>query len=70
MYPEKHAHRMLFMYFSFRNEEELKFNSSYGNKWSFPGGIGTVNFKRPKFESYVTILDMHSKDFRKRIKQI
>lgn len=57
MYPEKHAHRMLFTYFSFRNEEELKFNSSYANKWSFPGVIGTVIFNRSKFESYVTILD-------------
>ena len=45
------------MYFPFRNEAELKFNSSYANKLSFLGVLGKVNFNRRKFEPYATIVD-------------
>ena len=35
MYREEYPNHMMFMYFSFRNEADLKFNSSYANKSNF-----------------------------------
>lgn len=57
MFPDEYAHHMLLIYFPFRNETELKFNSSYANKLSFPGVLDTVNFNRLKVKPYATIAD-------------
>ena len=45
------------MYFPFRNETELKFNSSYANKLRFTGVLDTVNFNRRKVKPYAIIFD-------------
>ena len=57
IYPEEHAHQMLFMYFPLRDKVELKCNNSCSNKskWSSINEIVTSN--RGKFEPYSTIFE-------------
>ena len=57
MYSQEYAHYLLFMYFPFKNKAELKFNSSFANKLSFPGVLNTINFNRLKVEPYASIVD-------------
>ena len=41
---------MLFMYFPFRDENELKYSNSYNEKLNLPDVLKTVNLNRIKFE--------------------
>lgn len=56
MYPDEHVYHMLFMYFPFRNEIEIKFNSSCAIKLSFPGVLDTIKFNKHKVDSCATIV--------------
>lgn len=56
MYPDEHVYHMLFMYFPFRNEIEIKFNSSCAMKLSFPGFLDTIKFNKHKVDSCATIV--------------
>ena len=56
-YREKYIHHMLFMYFPFRDEEELKCNNSYSNELNRPSAIEVVTFDRSIVEPYAIIKD-------------
>ena len=51
-YPEKYAHHILFMFYQFRNEEELHRTSSgtYLEKLHQPDVLRSVNENKTKFE--------------------
>ena len=54
--PEEYAHHMLFMYFPFRNEADLKLGT-YANKLSDTSVLEIVNSNRQKVEPYATVVD-------------
>ena len=56
-HPEEYAHHMLFLYFPFRNENELKCNKSYAEKLSLPEIINTVNTNYRNVEPFSTLVD-------------
>ena len=49
-HPEEYAHHMLFMYFPFRDENELKYSNSYDEKLNLPNVLGIVNLNCTKVE--------------------
>ena len=51
-HPEEYAHHLLFMYFSFRKETELKLNNSCAEKLNSSNVLETINLNRIKVESY------------------
>ena len=57
--PEKYAHHLLFMFFPFRSEENLKSNISgmYTEKLREPGVLDTVNRNKQIFEPYGDLVD-------------
>ena len=63
MYPDEHVYHMLFMYFPFRNEIEIKFNSSCAIKLSFPGVLDTIKFNKHKVDSCATIVGKTSGNY-------
>ena len=56
-FPEEHAHHLLFLYFPFRNEAELKHGKSYSEKLNLLGAMETINMNRIKVETYASIVD-------------
>ena len=56
--PEEYAHRMLFMYYPFRDKELLSGNpATYASKFSEPGVIDLVNQNCFLVEPFATIVD-------------
>ena len=51
-YPEKYAHHLLFMFYPFRNEQDLKSNitGTYSEKLREPGVIDIINTNKQIFE--------------------
>ena len=47
-HPEEYAHHLLFMYFPFRNENELKLNNSYAEKINSSNVLKIINLNRIK----------------------
>ena len=45
-HPEEYAYHMLFMFFPFRDENELKYSNSYNENLSLPNILETVNLNR------------------------
>ena len=58
-YPEKFVRHLLFIYYPFRCENELKSNNSgmYIDKLNEPGVLGIVNRKKEIFEPYGDLVD-------------
>ena len=56
-HPEEHAHHMRFMYFPFRDENELKYSNSYNEKRNLPDALETVNLNHIKVEPYALLLE-------------
>ena len=57
--PEEYAHHMLFMYYPFRNENDLKSGNppTYSNKLRESNVISLVNQNRARIEPFATIID-------------
>ena len=57
--PEEYAHHMLFMYYPFRNENDLKSGNppTYSNKLRESNVISLVNQNRARVEPFATIID-------------
>ena len=55
--PEEYAHHMLFMYFPFKDDEELKHSNRFSNELNQPSIIEVVTSKRSKVEPYETIVE-------------
>ena len=56
-HPEEYAHHMLFMYFPFRDENELTYSNSFNEKLTSPDVLETVNLNRIKVESYAVLVE-------------
>ena len=58
-YPEKYAHHLLFLFYPFRNEENLKSGNSgtFSEKLQEPGIIDIVNRNKHIFEPYGDLVD-------------
>ena len=58
-YPEKYAHHLLFLFYPFRNEENLKSDNSgtFSEKLQEPGIIDIVNRNKQIFEPYGDLVD-------------
>ena len=56
-HPEEYAHHMLFMFFPFRDENELKYSNSYNENLSLPNVLETVNLNRIKIEPYAVLVE-------------
>ena len=56
-HPEEYAHHLLFMYFPFRNEHELKLNNSYADKLNSSNVLEIINLNRMKVESYALLVE-------------
>ena len=67
--PNKHtkreecAHHILFIYYSFRDENDLKSNNSYVEKLNQPNVLEVINLNRIKVESYATLVEDALKDW-------
>ena len=48
---------MLFMFFPFRDENELKYSNSYNENLSLPNVLETVNLSRIKIEPYAVLVE-------------
>ena len=57
LFPEEYTHHLLFLYFPFRNEAEVKYRNSYSEKFNLPGLVETINMNRIKVEPYASIVD-------------
>ena len=58
-YPEKYAHHLLFMFYPFRNEDDLKSANlgTYNEKLHEPGILEVVNRNKLIFEPYGDLVD-------------
>ena len=56
-HPEEYAHHLLFMYFPFRNENELKLNNSYAEKLNSSNFLEIINLNRVKVEPYALLVE-------------
>ena len=56
-HPEEYAHRLLFMYFPFRNENELKLNNSYAENIHSSNVLEIINLNRIKVEPYALLVE-------------
>ena len=57
IHPEEYAHHMLFMFFPFRDENELKYSNSCNENLSLPNVLETVNLNRIKTEPYAVLVE-------------
>ena len=57
-YPENYAHHLLFMYYAFRNEQDLRADNSGMNteKLNEAGILDIINANKQVFEQKVVIL--------------
>ena len=55
--PEEYAHHILFMYYPFRDENDLKSNNSYVEKLNQPNVLEVINLNRMKVEPYATLVE-------------
>ena len=55
--PEEYAHHILFMYYPFRDENDLKSNNSYAEKLNQPNVLEVINLNRIKVEPYATLVE-------------
>ena len=55
-HPEEYAHLLLFMYFPFRNENELKLNNSYAEKLNSSNVLEIINLNHIKVEPYALLV--------------
>ena len=51
-HPEEYAHHLLFMYFPFRKETELKLNNSYAERLNSSNVLEIIKLNRIKIEPY------------------
>ena len=56
-HPEEYAQQLLFIYFSFRNENELKLNNSYAEKLNSSNVLEILNLNRIKVEPYALLVE-------------
>ena len=56
-HPGEYAHHLLFMYFPFRNENELKLNNSYAEKVNSSNVLEITNWNRIKVESFALLVE-------------
>ena len=56
-HPEEYAHHLLFMYFPFRNENELKLNNSYAEKLNSSNVLEIINLNRIKVAPYALLVE-------------
>ena len=56
-HPEEYAHHPLFMYFPFRNENELKLNNSYEEKINSLNVLEIINLNCIKVEPYALLVE-------------
>ena len=58
-YPEKYAHHLLFMFYPFRNEQDLMSDNSgtYCEKLQEPGVIDIINRNKQVFEPYGNLVE-------------
>ena len=61
-HTEEYAHDLLFMYFPFRNENELKLNNSYAEKLNLPNVLEIINLNRIKVDPYALLVENAWKD--------
>ena len=52
LYPEKYAHHLLYLFYPFRREEDLKHNGSYCSKLAVDEVLEVVNVNRKVFEPH------------------
>ena len=57
IHPEEYAHHMLFMYFSFKDENELKYSNIYIDNLNLPNVLETVNLNGIKVEPYAALVE-------------
>ena len=55
-HPGEYAHHLLFMYFPFRNENELKLNNSYAEKLNSSNVLEIINLNHIKVEPYALLV--------------
>ena len=58
-HPEDYEHHMLFMYFPFRDENELRYSNSYNEKLNLPDVLKTVNLSRIKVDHVLYLGKIH-----------
>ena len=56
-HPEEYTHHLLFMYFPFRNENELKLNNSYAEKLNSSNVLDIINLNCSKVEPYELLVE-------------
>ena len=56
-HPEEYTHHLLFMYFPFRNENELKLNNSYPEKLNSSNVLDIINLNCSKVEPYELLVE-------------
>ena len=56
-HPEEYGHHLLFMFFPFRNENELKLNDSYAEKLNLSNVLEIINLNRIKVEPYALLVE-------------
>ena len=56
-HTEEYEHHLLFMYFPFRNENELKLNNSYAEKLNSSNVLEIMNLNHIKVEPYVLLVE-------------
>ena len=56
-HPGEYAHHLLFMYFPFRNENELKLNNSYAEKVNSSNVLEITNWNRIKVEPFSLLVE-------------
>ena len=54
---EEYAHQILFMYYPFSDENDLKCNNSYVEKLNLPNVLETINLNRMKVEPYAALVE-------------
>ena len=66
IHPEKYSHHMLFMFYPFRNENELKFSQTglYADKLLQETVLSVVNRNKEMFEPYGDMVDTAIRDYR------
>ena len=64
--PESYAHHLLFMFYPFRDDFELKLGMppSYSSKLNEPGVLDTVNYNKSLVEPYSDLIDVAFLNYR------
>ena len=55
--PDEYAHHMLFIYFPFRDENELKYSNNYNENLNLSNVLETVNLNCTKIEPYAVLVE-------------